>query len=170
MQGSDVLTVIAEIGVALAGFSGVVVALRQRSVESWSAPDVLRLRFMLYASALTVLFALLPFVPHHLGATPALTWSIPSLLLAVVLGFTVGFGFMRNTPARSGLSPGWFVFYLSGFVITVAVLIANAVGLLGGPGLGLYLVGLAWFLFYSTTLFVRLVLAPFATQETSIEK
>ena len=65
MQGSDVLTVIAEIGVALAGFSGIVVALRQRSAESWSLPEVMRLRFMLYGSTLTFLFALSPFVFHH---------------------------------------------------------------------------------------------------------
>ncbi len=38
MQGSEVLTVIAEISVALAGFSGIVVALRQRGRSAKSRP------------------------------------------------------------------------------------------------------------------------------------
>ncbi len=169
MQGSDVLTVIGEIGVALAGFSGIVVALRQRSVESWSPTEVLRLRFMLYGSVSTVVSALLPFVPHHLGASPVLTWSVSSLLLAVLLGLVGFFSVTRITPLRSGLSSRWWVVYMLGTVVTFAALIANAAGLLGGPGLGLYLVGVVVLLFYAITLFVRLVLAPFASRDTSVE-
>ncbi len=164
MQGSGVLTVIAEIGVALAGFSGIVVALRQRSVESWSVPEVLRLRLMLYASVSALIFALLPFAPHHLGASPALTWSVPSLALAVLFGSSLFLPATRTPPSRTGLSFRWWVFYSSGTVIAITALLANAGGLLGGPSFGLYLVGLAWLLFYTTTLFVRLVLAPFATR------
>ncbi len=169
MQGSDVLTVIAEIGVALAGFSGIVVALRQRSVESWSFPEVMRLRFMLYGSTLTFLFALSPFVFHHLGASPAVTWSVSSLALGFFFGcatlLTVRL-FRRRLPE---LSPRWGVAYTSGNIITATVLLANAVGFFGDPSFGLYLVGIAWLLLYTTTLFVRLVLAPFADRGWSIE-
>ena len=42
MQGSEVLAIIADIRVALAGFSGILVALRQRSFESASLQEVLR--------------------------------------------------------------------------------------------------------------------------------
>ncbi len=164
MQGSDVLTVIAEIGVALAGFSGIVVALRQRSVESWSVPEVLRLRLMLYASVSALLFALLPFAPHHLGASPAVTWSASSLVLAALFGFVWILPSTRTCPSRTGLSFRWYIFYSSGTVMATTALLANAGGLLGGPSFGLYLVGLAWLLLYATTLFVRLVLAPFATR------
>ncbi len=164
MQGSGVLTVIAEIGVALAGFSGIVVALRQRTVESWSPAEIFRLRLMLYASVSTFLFALLPFIPYHLGASPSLTWSVSSLVLAVLFGSALILPATRTPPSRTGLSFRWWVFYSSGTVIAISVLLANAGGLLGGPSFGLYLVGLAWLLLYATTLFVRLVLAPFATR------
>ena len=131
VQGSDVLTVIAEIGVALAGFSGIVVALRQRSVESWSILEVLRLRLMLYASVSALLFALLPFAPHHLGASPAVIWSASSLALAVLFVFALSLPSARTRPSRTGLSLRWYVFYSSGTLIATATLLANAGGLLG---------------------------------------
>ena len=168
MQGSDVLTVIAEIGVALAGFSGIVVALRQRSVENWSLPEILRLRFLLYSSALTFLFALLPFGFHHLGASPAVTWSVLSIALAFVLSGAALFTGTVFRRLRTGLSFRWGVAYTSINVITAAALLVNAVGFVGGPSFGLYLAGVAWLLLYTTTLFVRLVLAPFSAQGWSV--
>ncbi len=51
-----------------------------------------------------------------------------------------------------------------GFLTATTALVVNVVGLSGGPSFGLYLVGVAWLLLYSTTLFVRLVLAPFLGQ------
>ena len=164
MQGSDVLTVIAEIGVALAGFSGIVVALRQRSVESWSPPEILRLRFLVYSSVLIFLFALLPFAFHHLGAAPAVTWSVSSLALAFVCGGALLLTVTRSRASRTGLSFRWAVAYTSGYFAATTALLVNVVGLSGGPSFGLYLVGVGWLLLYSTTLFVRLVLAPFSGQ------
>ena len=168
MQGADVLTVIAEIGVALAGFSGIVVALRQRSVESWPLPEILRLRLMLSAAVSTLVFALLPFVPHHLGVSPAVTWSVSSLALAALFGWTLFVSTVRLRPLRTGLSFRWWVAYQSGTVIAIAALVSNVGGLFGGPSFGLYLAGVTLLLFVATTFFVRLVLAPFAGRQASV--
>ena len=124
---------------------------------------------MLYSSVSTLLFALLPFVIRHHGATPAVTWSVSSLALAFLLGCAALLTMTRNRASRTGLSFGWAVAYTSGNIITATALLANAVGFLGGPSFGLYLLGVAWLLLYTTTLFVRLVLAPFAAQGWSLE-
>ena len=162
MQGADVLAIIAEIGAALAGFSGIVVALRQGSIERWSLAEVLRLRFMLYMSVFTFLFALLPFTPFYLGASPTFTWRLSSLALAIPFAGLLGLYATRARPAQTGLDARWWVGYMSVGLVLVVLLLANAVGFLGGPSFGLYLVGLAGLLVFTTTVFVRMVLAPFA--------
>ena len=165
MQGSDVLAIIAEIGAALAGFSGIVVALRQRSAEGWPVAEVLRLRFMLYMSVFTFLFALLPFAPFYLGAPSAFTWRLSSLALALAFGALLVVYAARARPAQSGLDARWWYGYMSTGSTLVALLVANTAGLLGGPSFGLYLIGLFWLLLFTATVFVRMVLAPIVDQQ-----
>ncbi len=50
LQGSDVLTILAEIFVAFAGFTGIVTALGHRSEGKWRPVDVIRFRALLEAS------------------------------------------------------------------------------------------------------------------------
>jgi hypothetical protein len=159
MQGSEVLTVSAEIAVALAGFSGIVVALRQRGLEAWPAHEVQRLRNMLELSALSTLFAMLPFLPHYLGASNEQTWSFCSFALSAGLAALVVFTVRRTSPAvREKLNRNWFHAYISGTAVVIAVLLVNGIGLTRPPQLGMYLLGLGWTLFFAFSLFIRLVL------------
>ena len=50
MQPSEALTTSAQIAVTLAGFAGVVVAFRNRSVHEWSRIDKFRLQILLTVS------------------------------------------------------------------------------------------------------------------------
>jgi hypothetical protein len=159
MQGSEILTVSAEISVALAGFSGIVVALRQRGLDAWPAHELLRLRNMLELAAASTLFALLPFLPYYIGASDELTWLLCSV------AFSAGFGgwlARTNLRLRGGvrqrLSTTWVRTYNVGSAASVVLLLVNAIGLAGPPQLGIYLVGLGWILFFTFSLFVRLVL------------
>src|SRR3954465_4373589 len=52
MEPSEALGVAAQIGVALAGFAGVVVVFRREAVHEWSGIDKLRLRLLLANSIL----------------------------------------------------------------------------------------------------------------------
>jgi NhaP-type Na+/H+ or K+/H+ antiporter len=52
MQPSEALSASAQLAVALAGFAGVIVAFRNRSVHEWSKIDKFRLRILLSNSAL----------------------------------------------------------------------------------------------------------------------
>ena len=77
MEGGDALGLIAEVGIAIAGFAGVVATLR--------APDgrigayaTLRLGMLLGMSATVVLLALLPFAFHFGGLSTEVIWGLGS--------------------------------------------------------------------------------------------
>jgi len=60
MQSSETLLTIAEIAVALAGFSAIVVMLNSQPIREWDETDRLNLRLLVQLSAVTIFFALLP--------------------------------------------------------------------------------------------------------------
>ncbi len=62
MQSTDVLLTIAEIAVALAGFSAIVVMLNSKPIREWDDTDRLNLRALVQLSAIIIVFALLPFI------------------------------------------------------------------------------------------------------------
>jgi len=160
LSASEVLIVVAEISIALAGFAGVVVAFRQRGLEALPPHEQLRLRYMLLVACVALLFALLPFVPHHLRLDASATWALSSgafalgllsLILAVVLDAT--------KPQGRQLSRAWLYIYLTGGTLAAIALLLNCFGAFGEVLPGVYLAGLGFLLFYATSLFVRLVLS-----------
>ncbi len=52
----------------------------------------------------------------------------------------------------------WTVWYVAGSAVFSIVALVNSFGLRGSAEPALYLAGLGWLLFFSTSLFVRLVL------------
>jgi hypothetical protein len=87
MQGA--LALLAELAVAVLGFSGVVAALGQRSSGEWSDLDRLRFRSMIRLALLVLVLSLLPlpFDSAGLGAAHVWGWSsgIGSLLCIFVI-------------------------------------------------------------------------------------
>jgi hypothetical protein len=61
MEGESLLTVTAEVGIAIAGFSAIAVALRGRE-EPWSDADRVRFQMLLRTSLNAVFFSLVPLV------------------------------------------------------------------------------------------------------------
>jgi hypothetical protein len=83
---SETLIGIAEIAVALAGFTGVAVAFRSRDHAGWHPGDRLRLNFLLEASLTAVGFALLTLVLlYQFPESISSAWAISSLLWAIVM-------------------------------------------------------------------------------------
>ena len=82
VQGSEALSTIAEVGLGLAGFTGILVALGQ-SPEASSRPGVLRLLLLLVSSLGAVFLALLPFALQESGVSSGACWRLSSALLAV---------------------------------------------------------------------------------------
>ena len=62
VEAASTLEVLAEIAIAIAGFSGVVTALTIHTSQ-WSELDKIRLRLLLQASFATAFFSLLPLPP-----------------------------------------------------------------------------------------------------------
>ncbi len=75
---TEVLVGIAEIAIALAGFSGVVVVFGSRSSGQWDPGDRLRLTFLLEASFTAGGFALATITMLSLPIAPDLVWAIVS--------------------------------------------------------------------------------------------
>ena len=79
MDVVEILIGITEIAVALAGFTGVVVAFGSRSQGSWHPGDRLRLTFLLEASLTAGAFALLGLLLSSAGFEIAYSWAICSV-------------------------------------------------------------------------------------------
>lgn len=75
MTSHDTLVLLAELAVAIAGFSGVVVALEARSVSQWSASRRFNLRVLLQVSGLVVFFSVFPLILERAVAPPA-SWRL----------------------------------------------------------------------------------------------
>ena len=78
LDHTEVLVGIAEIAIALAGFSGVVVVFGSRSSGQWDPSDRLRLAFLLEASFSAGGFALATIALLSLPIVPDLVWAIVS--------------------------------------------------------------------------------------------
>ena len=165
MSGNDILLTLAQISLGLAGFTGIVVAFRQRGVGSWPEFEQVRFKYMLELAVYSILFELLPFLVFNLGVNERLTWAICSGLLALWLIWRVVQTVRIAAPVKIRLNKYWFRVYQWGSGITAVTLCVNMFSALGPPQLGLYLVGLGWMLFYSASLYVRLVLMPISTDE-----
>ena len=87
---SETLIGIAELAVALAGFSGVAVAFGSRDQGAWHPGDRLRLNFLLESSLTAGGFALLTLVLLYLLAeSESLAWAIGSLLWAIFMPWSL---------------------------------------------------------------------------------
>ena len=161
MEGSDVLIVIAEVSVAFAGFAGIVAVFRQRDLEEWAPVDAARFRFMVECSLATILFALLPFVFHHLGASPTATWSACSALMAAAVVCLLVIASLRMRRVRSqtsGFNTALLRFLQAGSLLMLALLVLNSLRIGFTGEFGPYLAALAWLLVASGVNFFRLLL------------
>lgn len=84
MQPSEALSASAQIAVTLAGFAGVVVAFRSRSVHEWSKVDKFRLHFLLNNSALPFLLSIFAMLLATTNLNEQATWRLCSIVAFVV--------------------------------------------------------------------------------------
>ena len=100
MQITEIIPTIAELAVAIAGFSAVVVALRRKPLEEWSNYDRFNLRMLLQVGALTVFFSIFPFGALAL-LDPSQAWKVSIVLYGVVHLVDVS-SFAVRMPAGTG--------------------------------------------------------------------
>jgi len=89
MQPSEALSAAAQLAVALAGFAGVVVAFRNRSVHEWSKIDKFRLRILLSNSALPFAMSIFAMLLLATGLPEQTIWrwcSLVAFIAAAAIG------------------------------------------------------------------------------------
>jgi len=139
------LQTLAEVAVALAGFSGLLAGIRQRS-ERQSRINVTRLRTIVETSLSVLAFSLLPAILNGLGVSEVGAFRISAVsFLAGFIPLTIN-GLHRFRVASGGSalssSPLLFGTYLASATTLVAA-VGCSVGLPGSAVPTLYLVALA---------------------------
>ena len=164
MEDSDYLFTVAEVGVALAGFAGLVSVIADRLSTNENPAELAshRLQVMLMYSLTATGFALVPYLFLRAGLVPDIAWRLySSFFFATWLTI-----FLRMLPRAlafaRGISTGaWLLVYL-GFSISVAglaLLLLNTLGVFGTNTALAYLVALTLLLLAAVRLFVRLFLS-----------
>ena len=159
MEGSDILQTIAEVAIALTGFTGIVFALSGRTAESISGVALIRFRILLIASLVALALALLPFFVHYVGASPGVTWSVCS---AVVLAIMVPVVIHDHRAFRTYSNE---IPEFDRRIAPLVVLLGSALWVVQVANVFIlhdfapYLAAALWFLGFSALQFTRLLLA-----------
>ena len=78
MSGESFLSGVVEIGIGLAGFAGIIAAVRQRDVSNWDPDQRVLLQMLFSACAGAIFFSLLPFLLGETGLDREAVWRVGS--------------------------------------------------------------------------------------------
>ena len=152
METSEVIITIAQLAFAVAGLSGVIIALRPQPIKEWTLDDKTSFRIIIQVSLLLVFFSIFPFGMHILFDED-LAWKISLLIygsvhLLDVISFSIVSLNRKKVRASVMLPPG--------FVIAFIQIMC---GVYGSPEWVefTYLAVLVWHLFVSIAGFVLLL-------------
>jgi hypothetical protein len=124
---ADALGIAAQVAVALAGFTGIVVVFGSTTVHQWRPLDKLRLRLLLTMSTLPLGLSLLAILLLATGLADNTIWRVMSALSAAVFaiaGFLVQREFRRlGTSEVKRLPSSRIVFYLTGLTGAAVVIL-----------------------------------------------
>jgi hypothetical protein len=119
------LILVVEASVALAGFSGVVVALGDRAVGDWSKYERTRLTNLLTASFVALFLSLGAIALLHAGVSDSLTWRLASLSWSPIAQGAALVAVRRflRTPETEPGRPGRTVFLIIQISVSAVVLL-----------------------------------------------
>jgi hypothetical protein len=156
----DSLQTIAQIGIAFAGFSGLVIAFRRNS-GPLSVVHKYRLRILLALAFGAMFLALLPDLLQHLDVTPRRLWRVATLVGAAYSCTFLGWWYAASRQMVQLVPEIFSRFALLrmtlGHVAVIALLLAVAAGYLEPYASGVFLAALAWYLLHSAQQFSRML-------------
>ena len=127
MQPSEALSTSAQVAVTLAGFAGVVVAFRNRSVHEWSKIDKFRLQILLTNSALPFGLSILGMVLSSTSLEVVTVWrlcSVSSFVMIVIAGQRLSRVFRQFSASEFKASGGRsLIFYAVSLIGTAVTLL-----------------------------------------------
>lgn len=161
IAGFDILTVLGEIFVAFAGFTGIVAVLGQRSEGTWRPVDIIRFQALVEASLAGLLFAIAPFALFFFNYGEPTIWGLGSGVLAVYIVYS----FVRVISAQKRLDaasdpdfvPGVRRVLLALAAPVLVVLFMNAFGIVFQHTFAAYFLGLLQLLVMCCAMFVLLL-------------
>jgi hypothetical protein len=148
MNAEGTLETVAQIGISLVGFAGIVGALASDKIRPAQPAIWIPFWSMISSGLGTVFIALFPFLPYHLGAPDPVVWASSSALMAVVLLCNMSFFLPRVGRAqRAGVMPKALAFDVPlrlSMLVTLVSQVLNILGVglsrsAGGFMIGLYL-------------------------------
>jgi hypothetical protein len=126
MIEESILIVIAEISVALAGFSGIAAAFGRRQERTWSEDERSKLANLLNHSGIALFASLIPLISAQAGGFDAGLWMTCSLLWVFFASFGLGFAIRDLRRAKLAGRGEPFPLSLIGFVALWLFQLANA--------------------------------------------
>jgi hypothetical protein len=174
-MNESVLYTIAEVGVTLAGFSGLVVVFQRQDLSSLRFGEFISFFFLIANSLLVVLLSLLPIPLLIWGLSEGTIWAVCALLMAAWFlgGDVLVLRWLRRHPeefARRGY-PFWFLL-IDWSIVPVAalmgiVLLLSAADLLIPRGQAPYVFGLILMLLFAGIQFADFVIVGRRTSAIS---
>jgi len=152
MESGDILTTIAEIAIAIAGFSSVIVALSPKPISQWSPIERFNFRILLQVAAVTVFFSLIPLVLHRTLSFD-IAWRVALIFYGVVHLADVS-SFLFRFPDHMPTVPK--ITSIIGLSIAMSQLVIGVANVTGLIEL-IYLIGLLWQLAISFMGFALLI-------------
>ena len=139
MESGSLLLTIAQLAVAFAGFSAIIVALNNRPVRDWDATDRLNLRCLLQVSVFVIAFSLFPFL-LAISLTKAGVWKVGTWVYGSLIVADASFFYAIMTKDSPRLFRNAAV---GGIVIGVLQIAAAAVGTTASRE-SMYVIALFW--------------------------
>ncbi len=160
IEQRDILVLLANLSVVIAGFSGIVVAYVRKQGKEWDERDQFLLQVMLICCFLIFVFSLLPLTVVLFHVPEPLIWSVISVVLAAAVISTDIWIIRRvnklGEKVREELNhpvPLLTIALVSDVVITIA-LFFNALNV---QSVGIYVTVLIWFIIETFVSYLRLL-------------
>lgn len=160
-MNESVLYTIAEVSIALAGFSGLVVVFRVRGPHTWSSTELRVLWFLIGDSFLVLFFSLLPLPLALANWSPDALWGLCNILLGswfIVGGILAFRGERRDRAAGEWITipvitPILHVIYIVALAMGIALLL-SAWDVIVQRGQAVYVLGLITLLAFAAVEFL----------------
>jgi hypothetical protein len=158
MNPTDLLTTLAQLGVALAGFSGIVSVLGTRASGEWSSWERTLLAVLLATSGGVILWSLLPLLLLASGLAEGRVWRLSSASWVVAQVAVLSHRVRQVVRDRDTRTQGG-VLVIAAFLGGVSALVVQAVNVwlaVAWP----HLAAVTWYLLLSFLVFVLLLQPP----------
>ena len=152
METSSIITTIAEIAIALVGFSAIVVVLNPKPIREWHASDQFNFRVLVQLAAIVVFFAILPF-GTNLMFDEFLAWKYALLAYGTFHIFDLSTFVFEFPPGALLINR---VLTCGGFFVAILQILISFIGSTSTIE-ATYLLGLVWHLIVAFISFVILV-------------